>query len=142
MIPFAVALITFGLGQIEADIPAEFVAFSEWVVPAIGGYTTMMIAAGGMFIAMLSFTGYTELNSVFDTTTCDKCGENFCRVFDYVLYNPATKEKHDEEVRDEDGKLQGTRTSGYSYKGTLYATCTTRNEMVEIEDWNWYVSKK
>lgn len=142
MMPFAVALITFALGQIGADIPPEFIAFGEWVVLAIGGYPTMMIATAGMFVAMLSFTGYTELNRIFDTTTCDECSKNFCLLFDYVLYNPETREPDEEEVRDEDGKLQGIRTSGYFYKGTLHTTCTTRNEMMEIEDWNWYVSKK
>lgn len=140
MTPFAVAFITLPLEQIGADIPPEFVAFGEWVISAIGAYPTMLITTAGVAVAAFSTVGHTELNNILHETTCDECGKNFCLSYDYVLYNSGTQKEHEDEVYDDNGELKGTITSGYSYKGSLYATCTTRNERVEIEDWNWYVS--
>lgn len=137
---FGSVFVALIIGQIGADVPSEFATLSVWIVSAIGPNLTMILAGGGALVATLSIVGYTELNRVFDKTTCDECDKDFCLSFDYVLYNPNTKEVREENVRDEEGNVQGVRTTGYIYKGTLYATCTTRNKPVEIEDWNWYVS--
>lgn len=137
---FGSVFVALIIGQFGADVPSEFASFSVWMVSAIGPDLTMIIAGVGMMVATFSIVGYTELNRLFDETTCNECDRDFCLSFEYVLYNPNTKEEHQENVRDEEGNVQGVRTTGYSYKGTLYATCMTRNEMVEVEDWNWYVS--
>ena len=140
MIPFAVALITYGFGVLGANVPPELITYGEQVITTLGFQSTLIGAAMGMLVATFAFVGFTGLNEVHDKTTCNICGDNYCLTFEYALYHPQPQEEHTTTEYDEENSPVGTRTTGYAYKGTLYATCTTRDEMVEIEDWNWYVS--
>jgi hypothetical protein len=139
MIPFATALFIYSLGLFGMNIPPELIAYGEQIVSTLGLYSTLIGVAAGVLPVAGALIGLTSVNQVHDKTTCDGCPENFCLTFDYALYHPDSHEEHSTTEYDDENNPVGTRTIGYSYKGTLYATCTERDEMVEIEDWNWYV---
>lgn len=140
VVVFGGSLVMMILGQAGANVPLQLIALSEWVLSVFSAGSAWTIMSIGMVVTAFSMVGYMELSRVLETTTCDECDREFCLSFEYALYVPGSGEESYEKVRDDEGNVQGTKVSGYTYTGPLYATCTTRDETVKREGWSWYVS--
>lgn len=141
MAPMILSLFTSAAALIDAGLPSFFVTYGQTVEAVLGRLLPIPIALVGMMVTVFSMVGYMILTEAYKEATCGECGEEFCLTFKYATYDPCAREEHTNRVYDNDGNPVGTEVSGYTYRdGTVYATCTTRDELVEIEHKNWYVS--
>lgn len=139
--PMILSLFTSAAAPVDTGLPPFFVTYRRTAESALGRFLPFPIAVSGSMIAVSSMTAYMIHSEAYTEATCGECGKDFCLSFEHATYDSCAREKHTERVRDDDGNPVGTEVSGDTYRdGTIYATCTPRDEPVEIEHQNWYVS--